>query len=134
MAEKSDSQYRMIIGTDSQPHNGRGVDFVTAFVVHRIGNGGIFFWKRVVKKKIYVLKTRMYEEALISLEEAEAFVGLFKNDGIGKYNLEIHVDIGKNGKTREMIAEIVGMIRGSGYTVKIKPDSFAATKVADKYT
>jgi len=28
----------------------------------------------------------------------------------------------------------VGMIRGSGYTVKTKPESYAASKVADRYT
>lgn len=126
--------YQLVIGTDSQPHQGHGVDFVTAIVVLRIGHGGIYFWKREVKKKHYVLRARMYEEATRSLEMAESFVELFKNDGITKYDVEIHVDIGQSGKTREMIAEIVGMVRGSGWTVKIKPQSFAASKVADRYT
>lgn len=76
----------------------------------------------------------MYEEAAMSLEMAETILALFHNDGITKYDLEIHVDIGEVGSTREMIAEIVGMVRGSGYAVKIKPDSFAASKVADRYT
>lgn len=33
-----------------------------------------------------------------------------------------------------MITEVVGMIRGSGYDVKIKPQSYGASKVADRYT
>ena len=129
-----DCSYRVVVGTDSQPHNGEGVDFVTAIVVHRIGHGGIYFWKRIVNKKHYVLRQRMYEEAALSLGTAEEVVTLLHRDGISKYDVEIHVDIGKFGPTRDMIAEIVGMIRGSGWSVKIKPDSYAASKVADRYT
>ena len=110
-------EYHIVIGTDSQPHNGSGVDFVTAVVVHRVGMGGIYFWKRVVNKKHYVLRQRMYEEATMSLDMAETVLTLFQKDGITKYDLEIHVDIGTVGDTRDMIAEIVGMVRGSGYAV-----------------
>ena len=134
LAKEPDSTYQIVIGTDSQPHNGSGVDFVTAIVVHRVGTGGIYFWKRIVNKKHYVLRQRMYEEASLSLETAETVLALLHKDGITKYDVEIHADIGKFGETREMITEIVGMIRGSGYTVKIKPDSYAASKVADRYT
>jgi uncharacterized protein len=134
LAKDPEKKYELIVGTDSQPHNGKGVDFVTAIVVHRLGLGGIYFWQRTVKKKHFVLRTRMYEEATMSLEIAETILSLFRNDGITKYDVEIHVDIGQCGDTREMIAEIVGMIRGSGYRVKTKPDSYAASKVADRYT
>lgn len=134
LAKEPEKKYQIVVGTDSQPHNGSGVDFVTAIVVHRIGTGGIYFWKRTVNKKHYVLRQRMYEEATMSLEMAEIVLALLHQDGITKYDVEIHVDIGKFGDTRDMIAEIVGMIRGSGYTVKIKPESYAASKVADRYT
>jgi hypothetical protein len=134
MADSSESHYRLVVGTDSQPRNGSGVDFVTAIVVHRVGFGGIYFWKRVVNQKKYVLRQRMYEEATMSLSMAETVLALLHKDGITKYDVEIHVDIGVYGQTRDMINEIVGMIRGSGYAVKIKPESFAASKVADRYT
>jgi predicted RNase H-related nuclease YkuK (DUF458 family) len=134
LARDSERQYRIVIGTDSQPHNGSGVDFVTAIVVHCVGTGGIYFWKRTVNKKKYVLRQRMYEEATMSLAMAETVLALLHKDGITKYDVEIHVDIGKVGDTREMIAEIVGMVRGSGYAVKTKPESYAASKVADRYT
>ena len=48
--------------------------------------------------------------------------------------LEIHVDVGTKGDTREMINEIVGMIRGSGYSVKTKPEAYGASNVADRHT
>lgn len=134
LAVDAASVYQLVIGTDSQPHNGSGVDFVTAIVVHRRGHGGIYFWKRIVNKKTYALRQRMYEEATMSLMMAEELVTLLHADGITKYDVEIHVDIGKFGPTREMIAEIIGMIRGSGFAVKMKPESYAASKVADRYT
>jgi len=134
LAKEPERTYQLVIGTDSQPHNGAGVDFVTAIVIHRVGSGGIYFWKRVVNKKVYVLRQRMYEEAAMSLEMAETVLALLHKDGITKYDVEIHVDIGKFGDTREMITEIIGMVRGSGYTVKMKPDSYAASKVADRHT
>jgi predicted RNase H-related nuclease YkuK (DUF458 family) len=134
LSKDPEDKYQLVVGTDSQPHNGKGVDFVTAIVIHRIGTGGIYFWKRIVQKKQYVLRQRMYEEATMSLEMAETVLALLHKDGITKYDVEIHVDIGQYGDTREMIQEIVGMIRGSGYTVRTKPDSYAASKVADRYT
>jgi len=134
MEQEPGYRYNLIIGTDSQPKNGHGVDFVTAVVIHRVGFGGIYFWKRIVNKKHYVLRQRMYEEATMSLEMAETVVALLHKDGVTRYDVEIHVDIGHFGKTREMINEIVGMVRGSGYEVKIKPDSYAASKIADRYT
>ena len=134
LAGDPEKKYQLVVGTDSQPHNGEGVDFVTAIVVHRIGVGGIYFWKHTVNKKHYVLRQRMYEEATMSLDMAETVLALLHKDGVTKYDVEIHVDIGQYGDTREMIQEIVGMIRGSGYRVKIKPESYAASKVADRYT
>lgn len=129
-----DYQYRLVIGTDSQPKNRTETDFVTAFIIHRVGAGGIYFWKRYVDKKRYVLRQRIYQEAALSLTMAEELLALLKKDGINKYDVEIHVDIGRFGETRDMIAEIVGMVRASGYQVKTKPDSYAASKVADKHT
>jgi uncharacterized protein len=102
--------------------------------LHRTGTGGIYFWERTVSQKRYVLRQRMYTEAAMSLDTAGKLLLLLSGDGFTKYDLEIHVDIGKTGQTREMIQEIVGMVRGSGYAVKIKPDSYAASKVADRYT
>lgn len=134
MASKPEYKYQLVIGSDSQPKNGHGCDFITAIVVHRRGLGGIYFWKRLVETKSLVLRNRIYQEATLSLITAEEFLKVFKNDGITKYDVEIHVDIGKFGQSREMIAEVVGMVRGSGFTVKTKPDSYGASKVADRHT
>lgn len=134
MGNEPRERYQLVIGTDSQPKNGEGVDFVTAVVVHRIGSGGIYFWKREVDKKKFALRSRIYQEASLSLSFAQEFLHTFKKDGITQFDVEIHVDIGNKGETREMLTEVVGMVRGSGFSVKTKPDSYGASKVADRHT
>ena len=42
--------------------------------------------------------------------------------------------VGKDEETRELINAVTGMVKGCGYKVKYKPESYAATKVADRYT
>lgn len=134
MSKDQKGQYQIIVGTDSQKTKAGSYDYVSALIINHVGHGGIYFWKRQVLEKKISLKERMYQEAIMSLETSENFVDLFKKNGISKYDIQIHVDIGHNGETRELIQEVVGMIRGSGYDVKIKPDSFGASKVADRHT
>ena len=50
-----------------------------------------------------------------------------------KFDLEIHVDVGTNGETRTMIQELVGIIRANHFEAKTKPESYAASKVADRH-
>jgi len=134
MSSDKIARYEIIVGTDSQKAKKDSYDFVSALIIHRVGFGGIYFWKRSMINRKISLKERIYQEATMSLETSENFVNFFKTNGIAKYNIQIHVDIGHNGETRDLITEVVGMIRGSGYDVKIKPDSYGASKVADKYT
>lgn len=133
MKEKS-ARYQVIIGTDSQEKNKVATDFVTAIIVHRIGGGGIYFWQRIIDKKKKALKQRIFEEASYSLTTAQEFLEVFKKNGVLDLDLEIHVDIGKMGPTREWISEVVSMIRSSGFTVKTKPEAYGASKVADRHT
>ena len=127
------AKYKVIIGTDSNGHE--MTDFVSAIVVYRVGHGGRFFWKRIKdNKKPMVLRERIYQEVVLSLNLAE---NLLKELSLIKdinFNFEIHVDVGANGETREMLQEIIGMVKGSGYEVKTKPESYGASKVADRYT
>jgi len=134
MSKDKKAKYEIIVGSDSQKIKKDSYDFVSALIVHRIGFGGIYFWKRDIINKKITLKERIYHEAAMSLQTSENFINFFKVNGISKYDIQIHVDIGHNGETREMITEVVGMIRASGYDVKIKPDSYGASKVADRHT
>ncbi|PIP63094.1 hypothetical protein COW98_00515 [Candidatus Roizmanbacteria bacterium CG22_combo_CG10-13_8_21_14_all_35_9] len=134
MGADKKAKYEIIVGTDSQKIEKNKYDFVSALIIHRISWGGIYFWKRLIQDKKISLKERIYQEATMSLQTSENFVNFFKTNGISKYDIQIHVDIGRNGETRDLITEVVGMIRGSGYEVKIKPDSYGASKVADRHT
>jgi len=132
--EDPEANYRIVIGSDSQNYNHHGVDFVSALVIHRIGRGGIYFWQKRVESRVFSLAERIYQEALDSLLLAQALLEELKNRNVLHYSFEIHVDVGQVGETRELIDEVVGMIRGNGFAVKTKPDSYAASKVADRHT
>ena len=134
MKRDPEAKYKIVVGTDSAPAKGGRTDFITALVVHRVGRGAIYFWQRKVEKRRMVLRQKIYQEAVMALEFAEKVLTVFAKDGINRYDVEIHVDIGKFGETREMISEVVGMIRGSGFLVKTKPESYAASTVADRHT
>lgn len=134
MAADKKARYEIIVGTDSQKVIKDKHDFVSALIIHRVGFGGIYFWKRQMIERKISLKEQIYLEATMSLQTSENFVSFFRTNGIFRYDIQIHVDIGHKGETRDLITEVVGMIRGSGYDVKIKPDSYGASKVADKYT
>lgn len=134
-----DNRYRLVIGTDSQERhiNGRKqTNFVTAIVVHRIGRGGRYFWKNGTQKSINTLRQKIYTETLLSIEAAQKVVPLIRSklNGYTNWELEIHIDVGQVGETRDMIKEVVGMVTGNGYTAKTKPEAFGASTIADKHT
>lgn len=143
LEEFPNSEYSLVIGTDSHekksPDNKKGstLTLVTAILIHRKGFGGKYFWRRQYVKNIHSLREKIYSETMTSLSFASIFVPLFKkqlNGHAPNYNLEIHVDVGEHGDTREMIKEVVGMVTGNGFVAKTKPDAYAASYVADKHT
>jgi predicted RNase H-related nuclease YkuK (DUF458 family) len=139
IGEGPDLGYSLVIGTDSQVKRENGaqeVDFVTAIIIHRRGKGGRYFWRRIHDQRIYSLKQKIFTEVYYSLEWAGKIVPLLKEEiaTFAPYDLEIHVDVGEVGRTREMIKEVVGMITGNGYVAKTKPESYGASSVADRHT
>jgi len=137
--EEPSSFYRLVIGTDSQTRKTNGkseVDFVTAIIVHRVGRGARYFWRKEKRNgNPPVLRDKIYTETLMSLETAQKIVPeIRKVVSPAKYDLEIHIDVGPLGPTRDMIREVVGMVNGNGFVAKTKPDSWGASSVADKHT
>jgi len=136
IGQDTQDKYELVVGTDS---NGtQKTDFITAIIAYRKGKGGRYFWKRTNGHKTYHrLRDRIYEEVMISMQTAESVIKLLKNSlekkSFPEYDLQIHIDVGHNGKTRGMIKEVVGMVRGNGFIAKIKPESYAASNVADRY-
>jgi len=134
MQEDEKRNYKIIIGSDSERNPSGTADFVTAIVIHRVGNGGRYFWRRIVpQRKFYNLHDRILEEVLMSLDVAKELLETTKQFAMPKYDFEIHVDVGENGATRVMIQELVGMVRANNFEAKTKPESYAASKVADRH-
>lgn len=127
-------EYELIIGTDSMGNGNATAEFVSAIVVHRKSRGGIYFWTKKHTTLMHTLRQRIFEEALLSLRLAEQLIVELKHRDLADFKLTIHVDVGPNGETKKMMHEIVGMIRGNGFDVKTKPDSYGASSVADRHT
>lgn len=142
MKAEPDYSYRIVVGTDSQLLPNKYADFVTALVIHRVGNGGRYFWRRRELGKFHTLRDRILKEVVFSLEGAQEVIACLEKESDGlfshnqtplKWNLEVHADVGENGPTKALIQEVVGMVRGSNFVVKTKPESFAASCVADRH-
>lgn len=134
------SMYTVTIGTDSQ--NFDKTKMVEVIAVHRVGTGGIFFYRTNYVNLIQNLRQKIQEETQRSLVLANEFFDKFHESlMVLGYDLDamnikcqIHCDVGYNGSTKAMIQEIVGWVRSLGYECAIKPDSYAASGIANKYS
>jgi len=126
-------RYVVGVGTDSERIAGGNADFVTAIVVRRVGNGGRYFWKRMAGGPFHTLRDRIIQEVLFSIETAGEILSELRKISDVDFDFEVHADVGARGETKEMMSEVVGMIRAYNYEVKVKPESYAATNVADRH-
>ena len=133
-----ESFYHLVIGTDSHMRRANGhsqCDYVTAIVVHRTGKGARYFWKKDKEEDPKHLRNKIYNETIKSLDTAKTLVPSIQQAiSPAQYDFEIHIDVGPKGPTRDMIKEVVGMVTGNGFRAKTKPESWAASSVADKHT
>lgn len=132
MEEDSSKQYKLIIGTDS--HTRTNACFVTAIIVHRVGKGGRYYYRRKHTPLVRSLRDKIYTETSLSLKTVTLLKQELSKTNYKNMDVEVHVDIGENGDTKELIREVVGWVMGSGFKVKIKPNACGASKVADRYT
>lgn len=138
------ASYVLAIGTDSQVHN-EYTRFTSAIHLHRVGNGAWGCLRNYhVEREVTSLREKVSTETTLSQEIAYMFTSdhleritdllLPYIDQGANFHYEIHIDIGKKGATREFIQEMVSRINAMGIEAKIKPDSYAASSYADKYT
>lgn len=132
MRSDASGRYQIIIGTDSFL-NSRTL-FVSAIIIHRVGHGGRYFYKKTPIRKIENLRQRIFHETAMSIELASVVRAKLSENGFKRLPVEIHLDVGTNGDTKEIIKDVVGMVTGSGYAAVTKPDSFGASKVADRHS
>ena len=141
--EQPEFFYDIVVGCDS-PSSDKPF-FPIAIVVLRTGAGGRFFLKKMrypdsFLKRFVNWKNRILQEVYLSCELALSLRETLEKEfgeATPTFNYQfqyIHADVGELGKTKEMIKEVVGLIKSNGFEPKIKPQSFAASVVADRYT
>lgn len=127
--------YKIIIGSDSEASS--PASLVTAVTIWRVGNGAIHFWTKSEERKFPSLRDRVFQEAINSItlaQEIRSRLQKVLGDEFFWDGNEVHVDIGENGPTRDLIDSVVGMIKGYNFQPVIKPDAFGASIVADRHT
>ncbi|MFQ5465293.1 MAG: ribonuclease H-like YkuK family protein [Thermodesulfobacteriota bacterium] len=124
--------HNVIIGTDSFLAD--ETVFVAAIIIHRVGHGGRYFYKKHRRRKMTSMRQRIFYEATMSIELAGAVRAGLDRSGLSALPVEIHLDVGDKGETKEIIKQVVGMVMGSGYAAVTKPASYGASKVADRHS
>jgi len=140
--ETPDKDYRIVVGSDSSSED--NPTFPVVIVVLRVGEGGRFFVNKIrylnQKQKFTNIHQRILQEVVLSCEIAldvrEELQKQVEDRGCDvDYEFRyIHADVGESGITKDMIQEVVSLINSNGFEAKIKPSSYAASIVADRYT
>ncbi len=132
----SKAEYKITVGTDSNASH--WAQFVTAVSVLKVGNGGRYFWTKTDKIFCPTLRDRIYKETMQSITFTQELKGRLK-EKLGEEffwdnQINVHIDVGQKGPTRDLVEGVVGMVKGFGFEAIIKPDSFCAFVVADRHT
>ena len=81
VCEDEQSRYSIVVGTDSGLNNGNNglAEFVSVVTVHRVGNHGRYFWKKIPAVMTFNRRDRILKEANFSLELAQRVVAELRN-------------------------------------------------------
>ena len=121
------------IGTDSQVIKNK-ICIATCICFYKRGitkNRVFYIKKRVLESRHPTLRARMLFEAYTSLEAALEIDPHFTGE------LTVHLDVGsdfKVNKTAKLSKELQMLVESQGFGCEIKPNSWASSSVADKYT
>ena len=126
--DHASEKFRVHIGTDTKPSSSH-TTLITTICFREEAKGAVVVYQ---KSKIGVFPTvrdRLFHETYVSLEVAEAVTPL-----VG-YPPTIHADVNPRQDTlsSQVMDGVVGIIKGMGYPVIIKPEAWAAD-IADMYT
>jgi len=133
VSDTQPGEYRLMVGSDSRPPVNAQTQIVTAIALIKRGDGGIFFVHRAPPRTFTSLHQRITAEVEASIRVA---AWLRENSVIQPLSLtlEVHLDIGEIGPTRELIRSLANQVNGHGYEAAWKPNSPAASCVAHRYT
>lgn len=124
-----EEEFILTVGTDSQSFK-KDTKVVTVVALHHVGKGGIFFYEINREIKFKDLRSKIYNETMRSIDLGKEFINVLY-EALIDLEIILHVDIGRKGKTKDLIQEIVGYVTAEGFSCKIKPDSNTASRIAD---
>lgn len=139
---KQGPETRLYIGCDSKRFKVKGewfADYITVVVVHFDGCHGSTIFGEIERKKDHDQKlnrpfSRMVQEAQCAIDMYKALEDILIETG---FDAEVHLDINpdKLHGSSCAVQAAIGMVKGTCYvTPLIKPNSFAASYAADRYT
>lgn len=135
---------RISVGTDSEVL-GNLVKYVSLVHVWRVGRGACAYRTEsfepagdAIRKEAQGLRLRIWHEVLLTAMLAQELRSALREKLVLPLcdEIEVHADVGENGRSSVMIREVIGMLKGYGFPdafIKLKPESFAASSVADHY-
>lgn len=130
---ETDYEYEVFVGTDSQVHRKiRKVVYATCIILYKKGKGGRVFVAKKKERYADSLRQRLMNETWRSIETAYELQEALPPD----VEITVHVDVNKKKrwKSNRYLEELVGMVVGQGFKVKVKPYAWAAQAVADKFS
>jgi len=120
------------VGTDSDP-NGKKYAIATGIGILFPGRGGIYFWTRdyMDPKKTPSMGQRLELEVTHSISVADTLKKLLDIS----VDIIIHVDCSTNPKhaSTKHLKRLKNFALGMNYKVIVKPDSWAASCLADRH-
>jgi hypothetical protein len=135
LSVSKDTNHKIIVGSDSVKLGSDWI-FTKAIAIINPSSGfydrKYFYLREVLKDESYIdLSKRLLKETTDSLK-----IAMHIRDTISAANIEIHADVNSDhihnsSKYKNMIS---GYISGCGFEVKVKPESFVASSIADNHT
>ena len=129
----TEQEYRLIVGSDSL-YRAKFTMFATAIVCHRIGNGAKFWYTKRKEQCPMNIFARIMKETEDSIEIMKKVYDSEVMLHIPEENMQIDIDAGNNGKSRNVVSSAMSYVKGSGFNGESKPNAAVATIVADKFT
>jgi predicted RNase H-related nuclease YkuK (DUF458 family) len=128
---RNNPEVKVFIGTDSRQYRNY-TKYVTVIGLLKPRKGVHIIFKRENISKIRDIFSRLWNEVEYSRDIAD-YIESVVNEKSEKKIVTVHLDINFNKETKSSIVHdsAVGYLKGLGYNVETKPDSWAASKAAD---
>lgn len=137
-------EVKVSVGTDSEEIHGV-VKYVSLIHMWRVGNGARAYRTQTsdalrifAPRGLARFRDRIWKETMLTATLAqEVRSGLrekLRTEFL--FDIEVHADVGEHGGSSQMIREVIGMFKGYGFQdglIKLKPEAYAASCVADRY-